>query len=392
VGIVRARRIAIFVPAALLLVTAAMLVLSAPAALAWWKPAPRLSWYWQLTGTVNNSYPAAAYDIDGFDNSRREVTTLHAAKKHVICYVDVGTWENWRPDASRFPSAVLGNNNGWPGERWLDIRQLSVLEPIMAARFEMCRQKGFDAIEPDNIDGYENHTGFNISAQDQLNYDAWIAKEAHSVGLAVFQKNDPEQAAQLEPDFDGVLDEQCNEYSECSSFQPYLRAGKPVLNAEYNLPASQFCPADNRAGIMGALYNVNLDGSTYQPCWSGSPGFSPPGGGSGWRVGIGGGTLTDTRGATAVQLSCPREQSYCDGAVEIDAIGGTVLGRQHFRLGGGHAATVRLTLSGASLRKLGNVSSAQVTIKVDARNRAGKRAKSQRSTTLRLPTAHRSAV
>jgi hypothetical protein len=165
-----------------------------------------------------------------------------------------------------------------------------------------------------------------------------------------------------------------------------------VLNAEYNLPASQFCPADNRAGIMGALYNVNLDGSAYQPCWSGSPGFSPSGGGSGWRVGIGGGTLTDTRGATAVQLSCPRGQSFCDGAVEIDAIGGTVLGRQHFHLGGGHAATVRLTLSGASLRKLGNVSSAQVTIKVDARNRAGKRAKSQRTTTLRLPTAHRSAV
>jgi Glycoside-hydrolase family GH114 len=260
----------------------------------------------------------------------------------------------------------------------------------MTARFQMCKQKGFDAIEPDNIDGYENDTGFDISAQDQLSYDGWIAKEAHSVGLAVFQKNDPEQAAQLQPDFDGVLDEQCNEYSECSSFQPYLRAGKPVLNAEYNVPASQFCPADNRAGIMGALYNINLDGSTYQPCWSGSPGFGPSGGGSGWRVGIGGGTLRDAGGATAVRLTCPRGQSYCDGTVEIDVVGGTLLGRQHFHLAGGHAATVRLVLSGTSLRKLGGVSSARVTIKVDARNRAGKRASSQRTTTLRLPTAHRS--
>ena len=394
----RARRIAIHVTVALLLTTAASFVSSAPAALAWWKPPPQLSWYWQLTGTVNNSYPAAAYDIDGFDNGPSEVATLHGARKRVICYIDVGTWENWRPDASKFPGSVLGSPNGWPGERWLDIRQLSVLEPLMTARFQMCKQKGFDAIEPDNIDGYENDTGFAISAQDQLNYDQWIANEAHSVGLAVFQKNDPEQARQLQPDFDGVLDEQCNEYSECSSFQPYLAAGKPVLNAEYNLSTSQFCAADNRAGIMGALYNVNLDGSMYQPCWSGSPGFGPSGGGhpvAGWRVGIAAGTLTDIRGATAVRLTCPRGQSYCDGTVEIDALGphrGFVLGRAHFHVAGGHAAAVRLRLSGTSLRKLGSASSAQVTIKVDARNRAGRRAKSQRTTTLRLPAAHRSAA
>ena len=392
---VRVRRIVSHVVVAVVVAVAAPLLLSAPAALARWKPPPRLSWYWQLTGTVNNSYPAAAYDIDGFDNSQGEVATLHAANKHVICYIDVGTWENWRPDASKFPSSVLGNPNGWPGERWLDVRQLSVLEPLMTARFQMCKQKGFDAIEPDNVDGWENGTGFPISGHDQLTYNAWIASEAHSLGLAVFQKNDPEQAAQLEPDFDGVLDEQCNEYSECSSFQPYLRAGKPVLNAEYNLPVSQFCPADNGAGIMGALYNINLDGSTYQPCWSGSPGFGPTGAGhgvAGWKVAIGAGTLTNSRGATAVRLTCPRGQSYCDGTVEIDAVGanrGFFLGRGHFHVAGGRTATVRLTLSSTSLRKLGSGSSARVTIKVDARNRAGKRAKSQRTTTLRLPAAHR---
>jgi hypothetical protein len=398
VDAVRACRIAIYATVALVSIMVATLMLSTPAALAWWKPPPRLSWYWQLTGTVNNSYPVAAYDIDGFDNSQREVATLHSAKKRAICYIDVGTWENWRPDASKFPSSVLGKPNGWPGERWLDIRQSSVLEPLMTARFQMCKRKGFDALEPDNIDGYENDTGFDISAQDQLSYDRWVAKEAHSLGLAVFQKNDPDQATQLEPDFDGVLDEQCNEYSECSSFQTYLRAGKPVLNAEYNLPLSRFCPADNRAGIMGALYDLNLDGATYQPCWSGSPGFGQSGGGrgvAGWRVAIGAGALTDTRGATAVRLTCPRGQSYCDGTVEIDAPGpnrgASVLGRRPFHIAGGHAATVRLTLSSTALRKLANVSSARVTIKVDARNGVGRRAKSHRTTTLVLPTAHRSA-
>ena len=84
----------------------------------------------------------AAYDIDGFENSAAEVASLHAQGKRVICYVDVGTAESFRPDYSSFPASVLGRSNGWPGERWLDIRRLEVLEPIMAARFEMCREKG----------------------------------------------------------------------------------------------------------------------------------------------------------------------------------------------------------------------------------------------------------
>jgi hypothetical protein len=234
----------------------------------WWIPVQHLTWYWQLQGSVNNGEPVAAYDIDGFENTAAEVATLHGQGKHVICYIDVGTAENFRPDYSSFPAAVLGSSNGWPGEKWLDIRQLSVLEPIMTARFQMCREKGFDAVEPDNMDGFENKTGFPLTAQQQLTYDEWVATEVHSLGMAVLQKNDGEQTAQLEPHFDGALDEQCNQYSECANFQAYLSAGKPVLNAEYSLATSAFCAADNQAGIMGARYDLNLTGATFEPCWS----------------------------------------------------------------------------------------------------------------------------
>jgi hypothetical protein len=232
-----------------------------------WVPPKSLTWYWQLQGTVNNSEPVAAYDIDGFDNSAAEVSTLHGQGKHVICYIDVGTAENWRADYSSFPASVLGSSNGWPGERWLDISKLSILEPIMTARFQMCREKGFDAVEPDNMDGYENSTGFPLSASEQLTYDEWIAGEVHALGMAVLQKNDGEQTAQLEPYFDGALDEQCNQYHECSNFQAYLAAGKPVLNAEYSLSTSSFCAADTAAGIMGARYSLELNGSSFEPCW-----------------------------------------------------------------------------------------------------------------------------
>jgi len=131
----------------------------------------------------------------------------------------------------------------------------------------MCREKGFDAVEPDNMDGYENSTGFPLTGAEQLSYDEWIAGEVHALGMAVFQKNDGEQTGQLEPHFDGALDEQCNQYHECGSFQPYLAAGKPVLNAEYGLSTSSFCAADNAAGIMGARYSLELNGSSFEPCW-----------------------------------------------------------------------------------------------------------------------------
>jgi hypothetical protein len=240
---------------------------SAQANAAWWTPPQRLTWYWQLQGTVENDQPVAAYDIDGFETSAAEVAALHSQGKHAICYIDVGTAEKFRPDYSSFPASVLGRSNGWPGERWLDIRQLAIVEPIMTARFRMCREKGFDAVEPDNIEGYANKTGFPITAQQQLTYNEWVAEEVHSLGMAVLQKNDGEQSVVLEPYFDGALSEQCNQYRECASFQPYLSAGKPVLNAEYHLATKRFCAADEAAGIMGARYNLALNGKKFQPCW-----------------------------------------------------------------------------------------------------------------------------
>ena len=110
-------------------------------------------------------------------------------------------------------------------------------------------------------------TGFPITAAEQLTYDEWVAGEVHSLGMSVLQKNDGEQTAQLEPYFDGALDEQCNQYKECSNFQAYLSAGKPVLNAEYSLATSSFCPADNADGIMGARFALELDGRRFEPCW-----------------------------------------------------------------------------------------------------------------------------
>jgi hypothetical protein len=236
------------------------------AAQGWWKPPQHLSWYWQLQGTINNAEPVAAYDVDGFETEASEVAALHAQGKHVICYIDVGTAEDFRPDYAQFPASTLGRKNGWPGERWLDIRRLSVLEPIMTERFQMCQAKGFDAVEPDNMEASSNKSGFEISAGQQLEYNDWIAGEVHSLGMAVLQKNDGEQARELQPLFDGALSEECNQFHECADFEPYLAAGKPVLNAEYAKKNAKFCPADEAAGIMGVRFAKSLNGKKFLPC------------------------------------------------------------------------------------------------------------------------------
>lgn len=260
-------------PGARLLVLPALalaLALASPSATAagWWAPPQHLTWFWQLQGRIDNGHAVAAYDVDGFETEASEVAALHAEGKHAICYIDVGTAESFRPDYGEFPKAVLGRSNGWPGEKWLDIRRLDVLEPIMQKRFQMCREKGFDAVEPDNIEAFSNRSGFPITAGQQLEYDLWIAGAVHSLGMAVLQKNDGEQSVEQEPYFDGALSEQCNQYRECASFRPYLEAGKPVLNAEYGQKTAKFCSADEVAGMMGARFAKSLNGKKFEACWS----------------------------------------------------------------------------------------------------------------------------
>jgi hypothetical protein len=204
----------------------------------WWQPTPEapIHWQWQLSDTFNTSTDfipnVTVYDIDGFDNSASVVSAIHSKGAIAVAYFSFGTYENWRPDANQFPSSVLGNSNGWSGEKYLDIRS-STVRAIMAARMDLAKSKGFDAIEPDNIDGYTNGTGFPLTAQDQLEYNIWIAQTAHQKGLSVGLKNDIDQISALQPYFDWVLSEESYKYSEYQGLSVFTDNNKAVFEVEY---------------------------------------------------------------------------------------------------------------------------------------------------------------
>jgi hypothetical protein len=230
-----------------------------------WTPALNTSWQWQLTTPVDQSVNAQVFDIDLFDNSATVVASLHAKGRKVICYMSAGTWEDWRPDAKKFPATVMGGGNGWPGEKWLDIRQLDVLGPIMEARLDICKAKGFDGVEPDNIDGYSNQTGLSLTYQDQLKYNTFLANAAHARGLSVGLKNDLEQVDDLLPYFDWALNEECFKYKECNMLTPFIQAGKPVFQVEYQLSTDRFCPTANAMNFNSMKKKSSLN-ALRTPC------------------------------------------------------------------------------------------------------------------------------
>ena len=234
----------------------------------WWQPPLTTTWQWQLSELpIDPSFGVDMYDIDLFDNDASTVASLHAQGRKVICYISVGSWEDWRPDADQFPPSVLGNNyEGWPGEKWLDIRQIDLLAPIMRARFDQCQAKGFDGIEPDNIDGYTNDTGFPLTYQHQISYNTWLANEAHARGLSIGLKNDEAQAKDLLSYFDWAMTEDCFADDWCDEMAPFADAGKAVFAAEYTdvMTESHFlntvCPAAQAIQFSAILKNRDLDG------------------------------------------------------------------------------------------------------------------------------------
>ena len=289
-----------------------------------------MRWDWQIGRVTPLPRTGAAavdiYDIDGFLTTGAEVTAIKttwqaATLPHprTICYLDLA-WENYRPDASPgtyFPASALGNVYfGFPAERWVDFRQLDALKPMLQERIGMCAAKGFDAVELDDIDGFDppSTTGFHLTPGDVQNYLAYAFNLIHEDGMTGLWKNSPYLSSWGREYSDGAVVEECYLSKACTAAQlagsrqdgitcTTLSGGTPcgwddfttdvtsrqptgkwVGEAEYTdddyvcapgktcTPAarefSAFCKSvyAPAAGFTAVLFDADLDGRTFDTC------------------------------------------------------------------------------------------------------------------------------
>lgn len=237
----------------------------------WWKPEAEISFDWVLgKSNSNDSFNTSIVDLDAFETSSETVFKLHTQGKKVIAYLSVGTIENTRSDSHLLPKEIIGNiYPQWPEEKWLDIRKLDKMKPWLSSRLSMIKQKGFDAIEPDNLDAYENNTGFDINLIDTKTFCDYLISLSHSMGLGIGQKNMPELAIEYSSKFDWALIEDAFYQGWSKELKPYIDKNKPVFSVDYtdNVPQEIFettiCPKSKIMKYSTILKNRNLDKWTF---------------------------------------------------------------------------------------------------------------------------------
>lgn len=217
-----------------------------------WKPENKKSWYIQYTGTIDFNKNVNVYNIDLEGTSISEIQKLHDRGVKVVCYFSAGTFENYRDDISLFSSNDYGNIvDGWPDENWLDTRSANVRN-IMKKRMLLAKTKNCDAVDPDNMDGFDNNSGFPLTYQTQLDYNKFIANFAHSIGLSVSLKNDLAQVKDLVNYFDFAVNEECVQWNECDLLNPFVKQNKSVFHIEYKGTCK------NISGFSSILKKLNL--------------------------------------------------------------------------------------------------------------------------------------
>jgi hypothetical protein len=182
----------------------------------------------------------------------------------------------------------------------------------------MCARKGFDAVELDDIDGFDppSTTGFHLTPGDVENYLAYAFNQVHRDGMTALWKNSPYLSAWGRQYTDGAVVEECYLSQACTAAQFQGSAqygitctspqgatpcgwtdfttdktaeqptGKWVGEAEYTdddyvcdpgqkCPVarefSTFCSAVEKPsyGFAAVLFDAALDGGTFYPCAKG---------------------------------------------------------------------------------------------------------------------------
>ncbi|WP_329126574.1 endo alpha-1,4 polygalactosaminidase [Streptomyces sp. NBC_01465] len=156
----------------------------------------------------------------------RDRTSAPAPGLYNICYVNAfqaqpGDEDDWEPDLLlRTADGEIVYDKDWD-EAVLDLRTAGKRERIAAkvnAWIDGCAAKGYQAVEPDNLDTYERFPTY-LDADQATSFAGLLSAHAHAKGLAVGQKNTVDLAgARDETGFDFAVTEECATFDECGEF------------------------------------------------------------------------------------------------------------------------------------------------------------------------------
>jgi hypothetical protein len=124
---------------------------------------------------------------------------------------------------------------GWPDEVLLDTRSAgtrATIARVLGADVTRCADRGFDAVEFDNLDSW-TRSGGRLTRTGNTALAALLVETAHRAGLAAGQKNTPQlgSAGRTRIGFDFVVAEECVQYDECGAYTAAY--GDRVLDVEY---------------------------------------------------------------------------------------------------------------------------------------------------------------
>ena len=195
----------------------------------------------------------------------RDRTDSPAPGYYNICYINAfqtqpgdGQW--W---VRNHPNLLLRNGRGgfltdpdWPGEYVLNTSTPSrraTLARIVGGWIDGCARKGFDGVEPDNLDSWTRKgVDHRLTRADNLDLATRLARRAHADGLAIAQKNTVEvsRVGRNQLHFDFAIAEQCQVYRECGGYTKYY--GRRVYEVEYTRSAYRAACA-RRRGTMSII-------------------------------------------------------------------------------------------------------------------------------------------
>ncbi|MBL9015855.1 MAG: endo alpha-1,4 polygalactosaminidase [Myxococcales bacterium] len=187
---------------------------------------------------LGGAYPPPA----GVKIVSRDRTESPAAGLYNICYVNgfqiqPGEASDWMTNHA---DLILRDSGGQPiidtdwNEMLIDVStaaKRTAVAAIVGDWIDGCKQKGFDAIEIDNLDSFTRSQN-KLTEANNVAAMALFSAAAHTRGLAIAQKNAAEIAgkkAQLGTDF--AVAEECNTFDECQTYRDGY--GDHVLVIEY---------------------------------------------------------------------------------------------------------------------------------------------------------------